>query len=323
MSFVDISEFHLKSHRIYVMLNLQQFRVLLAIRENGSLTRAAEVLRYGVPTVTHHLRTLESHLNARLVDRARAGARLTPLGEYFADEVEQVLTRIDRAERSVTELRDAGVGVLRVGSFPSLGSRLLPAAIASLRSRSPIRVEVIEAEPTEVVRMLRNDEIHAGLIYDTSAEPAFADDDLVLEPLLSEPYQVMLAAQSPWAARAELDFAELSDVAWVCSRNGDEASDRVLRRVAQPLGREVRELMRTDDLYMIHGLVSEGLGFALATAAAVDKDFDVVLRPAKQDLGERRVSYVTRSGTESNAVRWLGESLRIKARERAHAAPPA
>lgn len=65
------------------MMNLQQFRVLQAVREVGSLNRAAEVLGHGVPTVTHHLRTLESHLRVQLVERARIGARLTPLGESF------------------------------------------------------------------------------------------------------------------------------------------------------------------------------------------------------------------------------------------------
>lgn len=298
------------------MLNLQQFRVLLAVRENGSLTKAAEALRYGVPTVTHHVRTLEAHLGVRVVERARGGARLTPLGESFLEEIAPALERIDRAERAVAERRDAGTAMLRVGAFASLGSRLLPGAIADLQGRAPVRVEVVEAEPTEVVRMLRNDEVHAGLIYDTSDEPAFAAADLALDPLLSEPYRVMLAADSPLAARAELDFAELSEVAWVCSRNGDEASDRVLRRVSLALGHEVRELMRTDDLYMIHGLVAEGLGLALTTAAAVDTDFDVVLRPALQDLGERRVSYATRRGRQPNAVRWLGERLRVRARDR-------
>ncbi|MDN5594856.1 MAG: LysR family transcriptional regulator, partial [Brevibacterium sp.] len=79
------------------MMNLQQFRVLLAIRDEGSLNRAAEVLDHGVPTVTHHLRTLESHLRIKLVDRSRNGTRLTPLGESFAEEIEPVLARIDRA----------------------------------------------------------------------------------------------------------------------------------------------------------------------------------------------------------------------------------
>ncbi|MGO1613134.1 MAG: LysR family transcriptional regulator, partial [Brevibacterium aurantiacum] len=156
------------------MMNLQQFRVLLAIRDDGSLNRAAEVLDHGVPTVTHHLRTLESHLRIKLVDRSRNGTRLTPLGESFAEEIEPVLARIDRAEQLVTAQRDAGVVSLRVGSFSSIGSRLLPAAIAELQQRTSVRVEVVEAEPSEVVRMLHSGEVHAGLIYDIPELPEFA-----------------------------------------------------------------------------------------------------------------------------------------------------
>lgn len=290
-------------------MTLQQFRVLLAVRQHGSLTRAADALHYGVPTVTHHLRALESHLGAALVTRDRGGARLTELGELFADEVAPVLTRIERAERAVLELRDAGAVTLRVGTFSSMGSRLIPAAIAELRERSAVRVEVVEAEPTEVVRLVRAGEVHAGLIYHVSTEPGFVGTDLVQRSLFSEPYRVLIAKRSPLANRETLDFADLAEAAWVCSRSDDEASDRVLRRVYQSLGLPMRELMRTDDLYMIHGLVAEGLGCALTTSAAVDADFDVVLRPAKQDLGERRVSFVTRRGPMPAAVGWLGEIL--------------
>lgn len=286
------------------------------MREHGSLTRAAEALSYGVPTVTHHLRTLEAHLGARLVDRERSGARLTPMGEFFAEEIAPVLTRIERAERAVAELRDAGAVSLRVGTFSSLGSRLLPAAIAELQRGAGVRVEIVEAEPTEVVRMLRAGEVHAGVIYDISLDPAFTASDLVLRRLVSEPYRVMVARQSEFAAQQELDFTELQHASWVCSRNPDEASDRVLRRVHHSLGYEVRELMRTDDLYMIHGLVAEGLGLALTTAAAVDADFDVELRPAKQNLGERNVSFVTRTGAVPRSVVRLGEILERIAIER-------
>ncbi|MGO2818340.1 MAG: LysR family transcriptional regulator [Brevibacterium aurantiacum] len=291
------------------MMNLQQFRVLLAIRDEGSLNRAAEVLDHGVPTVTHHLRTLESHLRIKLVDRSRNGTRLTPLGESFAEEIEPVLARIDRAEQLVTAQRDAGVVSLRVGSFSSIGSRLLPAAIAELQQRTSVRVEVVEAEPSEVVRMLHSGEVHAGLIYDIPELPEFAGPELRLRTLLDEPYRVMVARDGELAAHDVLDFATMSDVDWVLSHNEAEASVRVLRRISRGLGYELRELMRSDDLYMIHGLVAEGLGCALTTEVAVDTDFDVVLRPAKQDLGQRRVSFVTRPGPSPAAVGWLGEIL--------------
>lgn len=303
------------------MISLQQFRVLLAVREHGSLTRAAETLHYGVPTLTHHLQGLEAHLDAKLVESDRNGTRLTPIGVFFAEQIEPLLAKLERAERDVAELRDAGLATLRIGTFASVGSRLLPDAIAAIQERSRVRFAVIEAEPTDVVRMLRGGEIDAGLIFDATADPAFTTPDLILETVLSEPYQVMVARDSEWASRESLDFSDLADVSWLQSRSGDEASDRVLRRVCHGAGHPVRELIRTDDLYMIHGLVERGLGLALSTTVMTDTDFAVELRPAVQDLGERRVYLASRNEARPAAVDWLAEAVRAAALTRAADTP--
>lgn len=295
------------------MMTLQQFRMLIAVRDHRSLTAAAESLQYGVPTVTHHLRNLEAHLQAQLIESSRAGTRLTPLGESFAAEIAQVLERIDRAERMIADQRDAGVVTLRVGTFASIGSRLLPAAIAELQQRSSVRVEVAEAEPTDVVRMIRENTVHAGIIYDVSDTPMFNTPDLTLDRLLAEPFKVMVAKSGPLAAQDRIDLADLGETPWILSRSDNEASDRVLRRAYLALGREARPLTRTDDLYMIHGLVEKGLGCALTTDASVDTDFDVVLRSTAQDLGERNVFFVMRRDDPPPAAVWLRDILRASA----------
>src|SRR6478609_4713971 len=94
------------------VITLQQLRVVLAVRDHGSLTRPARALHYGVPTVTHHLDALEARLGARLVERSSRGAALTPLGGLLAEEGEQILARVAQAERLVTTYRDAGVMTL-------------------------------------------------------------------------------------------------------------------------------------------------------------------------------------------------------------------
>lgn len=291
------------------MIQPQQLRVLVAIRDHGSLTRAAQALGYGVPTIAHHLASLERHFRVQLVERDRRGARLTALGAVLVGEAEDVLGRLDQAERLVTTQRDLGLTTIRVGTFASIGSQLLPRAIRRLRSLMRVQVEVVEAEPTDVVEQLDAGDLHAGLIYDSAEEPAFATPDLTLTVLLEEPYRVLVAGDSHYAAQSELDLADLADADWIGSRDENETSDRVLRRACRLAGFDPTILMRTDDLNMIHGLVAEGLGCALATQAAVDTRFAVVTRPTVQRLGLRRTSFVHRRNVVPRAVEELHHIL--------------
>lgn len=291
------------------MIHPQQLRVLVAIRDCGSLTQAAQALGYGVPTIAHHLASLERHFKAQLVERDRRGAQLTPLGTVFVTEAEEILARLDQAERLVTTQRDLGLTTIRVGTFASIGSQLLPRAIRQLRSLMSVQVEVVEAEPTDVVGQLHAGDLHAGLIYDSAEEPAFASPDLTLTVLLEEHYRVLVASESSYAAQAEINLADLADADWICSRDENEASDRALRRACHLAGFEPNILMRTDDLNMIHGLVAEGLGCTLATQAAVDSRFAVVTRPTAQGLGIRRTSFIHRNIAVPQAVDELHQIL--------------
>lgn len=291
------------------MIQPQQLRVLVAIRDNGSLTAAAQSLGYGVPTIAHHLGSLERHFKVQLVERDRRGARLTPLGAVFVVEAEEILARMDQAERLFITQRDLGLTTIRVGTFASIGSQLLPRAIRELRAQMQVQVEVLEAEPTDVVEMLHAGELHAGLIYDSADDPAFASPDLELTVLLQEDFRVLVARDSTYATLRQIDLADLASVDWISSRDENEASDRVLRRSCHSVGFEPKVLMRTDDLNMIHGLVAEGLGFTLTTQAAVDTRFAVEARPTSQDLGLRRTSFVRRNTLVPRAIEELHRIL--------------
>lgn len=291
------------------MLDVRQLHVLLAIRETGSLTQAAAALHLSVPTVTHHLGGLETKLDAKLVDRSKRGTTLTPVGEAVALDAQRILGELARTEAMVADLRDAGLSTLRIGTFPSIGSRLLPRAISELTERFRLRIEVIEGEPMHIIDLVHAGEIHAGLVYDLASDPALNTADLATTELLEEEFVVLLAADHPLAKQPRLDFAELANESWVLSHNPEEASNRVLRRVSQAAGYETRALLHTDDLNMIHGFVSAGLGLALMTQSAIDRAYDVVSRPAAQPLGSRRTSLVTPANQHAPVVTSLRELL--------------
>ena len=74
-------------------LNLDQLQTLIAIADLGTFAAAAEALHLAPPTVSMHIKELESRLQADLVVRGRRQAELTPAGEVLVQEGRQLLPR--------------------------------------------------------------------------------------------------------------------------------------------------------------------------------------------------------------------------------------
>ncbi|RYF52914.1 MAG: LysR family transcriptional regulator, partial [Comamonadaceae bacterium] len=67
-------------------LNLDQLQTLIAIADLGTFAAAAQALHLAPPTVSLHIKELESRMNAVLVVRGRRQAELTPAGQVLVQE---------------------------------------------------------------------------------------------------------------------------------------------------------------------------------------------------------------------------------------------
>jgi molybdate transport repressor ModE-like protein len=77
------------------------FRLLLAVAQLGSITRAAAALGVSQPTVSRRVERLEEAIGARLLDRSQSGAALTPDGQRIVEELNVAHGAILRAVQSV------------------------------------------------------------------------------------------------------------------------------------------------------------------------------------------------------------------------------
>lgn len=289
------------------MLDLRQFAVLDAIARTGSLAAAARDLHYGQPTVSHHLRALERHLGLPLVERSATGTELTPAGEVFLTHTRVVTERLRVAEHEVTELRDHGHRVLRIGTFESAGARLLPSALAKLGAGSTVRVELVEGDPLSLMQQLDDGALHCALLYDYDGDTSVAGASLRQRTLEIEPFKVLLANDHPLATAERVDLADLADMPWIRSRSPLEASERALVSATGAAGYEPKTLLYSEDYSLIHAFVSAGIGAALVVPSVVDGRRAVVAKPTVQDLGMRRVRFV--SAVRDGALHDLVERL--------------
>jgi len=170
------------------MLNVQRLRVLKAVAESGSFSRAAETLSYTQSAVSQAIATLEHETGATLLDRDRRGVRPTAVGAALVAHADAILARIGDAESDLEAIVAGGGGRLRMASFPTAGATLMPLAIAAFRARRPrVELSLAEAEPEEIVPRLRAGELDLALLFEfPDAGPLVGGDGLRRADLLED-----------------------------------------------------------------------------------------------------------------------------------------
>lgn len=86
------------------MLSADELALLEAIRESGSLSRAAARLGKAPSTVSHAARQLEDRFDALLFDRRRYRLQLTPAGHLLAHEAARLMQDVSRLTQRVKQV---------------------------------------------------------------------------------------------------------------------------------------------------------------------------------------------------------------------------
>ena len=118
---------------------MTRLRVLVAVAQHGSVTAAARALNYAQPSVSHHLARLEAETGATLTQRSGRGIRLTDAGRLLAGRAEEILGRLDAAERELAAHVEQRQERIRLAGFASALATIVPAALSRLAPRHYFR----------------------------------------------------------------------------------------------------------------------------------------------------------------------------------------
>ncbi|MGH8081482.1 MAG: LysR substrate-binding domain-containing protein [Lysobacter sp.] len=170
------------------MDKLRSMAVFVAVADTGSFAAAAQAQQLSAVMVGKHIRQLEEHLGARLLQRDTRKQRLTEVGAAFLDEARQVLEQVRRAETVAERLRDDGrpSGRLRVTAPFTLGGAAVASMVAQfLRAYPEVSVDLVLAD-----RM--SDLIAEGFDAAIRIGPLLDSDHLIARPL--RPYRMIVCA---------------------------------------------------------------------------------------------------------------------------------
>ncbi|MFI8949257.1 LysR family transcriptional regulator [Streptomyces sp. NPDC053750] len=254
------------------MIEARHLRVLRAVASTGSFSAAGRELGCTQPAVSQQMKALEASVGTPLLVRTGREMRLTQAGEALVRHAAGILAGLTAAEEEVAAIAGLRAGRVRLVSFPSGSSTLVPTALAALRAAHPgTRVFLEEAEPPKSVELLREGDCDVALAFRyEGAAGAEEWDDLVVRPLLTDrlvalvPERHRLARTEPTGSVA---IGELAREPWIagCPRCRGQ-----LVEVCETAGFTPRIDFATDDYPAVVGLVGAGLGVAVLPQLAVE-----------------------------------------------------
>jgi molybdate transport repressor ModE-like protein len=287
------------------MLDVRRLRVLREVALRGSFSAAAEALTYSQSAVSQQIAALEREAGTRLVERNGRGIRLTDAGRALVRRADAILVELAAADAELQAIAGLRGGRVRVSTFASAATALLPAAVTAFRAAHPaVQVELSLVEATEeAIGGLRTGRADLVLVARPAGEPP--TDQVEAHRLLEDPMLAVLPGGHRLARRRTLRLDDLAGEPWVLG-GGPGCSDRAtILRACHAAGFEPRVTVDfpTDDYNATQGMVAAGAGVTLLPrlALAVPRD-DLAVRPLAGAGPSREVVAAIRRGDQAPAT---------------------
>jgi DNA-binding transcriptional LysR family regulator len=285
-------------------ISTRQLVVLVATAETGSLSAAAGQLGCTQSAVSQQISAVERILDVRLFLRpgGSRSVRLTPSGEVMLHHARAILARLDAAAADARAVAKGNVGPVRVGTFQSAASKVVPPMLQRFRTAWPdIEFRLFESNNLEEL---------AGKVMTGDLDLAFTQLPAPAGPfeirwLLDDPFLFFTAADGPQASRSSISVDEIVTLQLIGVRQPTFQS-RIARRLNE--GRvAARFVFLSDDIPTIHALVASGFGHAVLPLLSADpNDSSVIAVPIQPPVQPRRIGLIWHTDRElPDPVTWL------------------
>lgn len=218
-------------------LELRHLRVIVAVADAGSLSKAAVRLGISQPALTAQLQRLERRVGGMLFARSGTGVVSTDLGAYVLSSARAILGDVDKLMTGIKQRTQAvtAAGVIRVGGPPGLIVPLFVNAIAERLGSAETSID-IDSSPTELARKVLDGRLDFAVLEENPGFRTPLPPQLHSRVMLSAPMFVALSEDHRLAGVGDIDLSELADESWVLPPVGEVPEQLALLRACADSG---------------------------------------------------------------------------------------
>ena len=203
---------------------IDELKTFIAVVDFKNFTRAGESINLSQPSVSTHIKNLESYFNTQLINRSikQKNIVITESGYLLYKKAKEILHMIDSTKTELRSLDGHVKGHLRIGASLTIGEYLLPKFLAKFSSKYPdIEFELIIENTHHICSKIKNFTLDIGLIEGTTPSSDFNQNYFL------EDKMVIACSKNSDILNGTFSIDKLQNKNWIVREEGSGTRDYI------------------------------------------------------------------------------------------------
>ena len=250
-------------------MDIHHLKIFVSVYKNKSFTKASEELHISQPTISEHIKNLESSLDCRLFDRLGRSIMPTAEADVLYPKALQLLDDLDQIQEEITATGAGVKGKLVIGASTIPGAYILPRVAYSFKKQYPeVGFEILIEDSARITNMILQNELLCGIVG-----ARITSDKLDYSPLIED--ELVLVATPKVLAQETITLKKLSTIPFLQRETGSGTR--------QTFEDFLKKKMSTADFNIVATLgstsavkqaVKESLGASVISRIAVQEELE-------------------------------------------------
>lgn len=232
---------------------IDKLEFLIALAREQHFGRAAEYCNVSQPTLSAGIKQLEESLGLLLVNRGSRFQGFTPEGERVLIWARRIVGDARAMREDVDALKHGLAGLIRLAAIPT-ALAMTATLTTPFRAKHPgVKFSIISSTSSEVLRLLENLEVDAGLTY-LDNEPL---GNVTSVPLYFEEYRLLTAPDGELGDRDVVSWAEVGRIP-LCLLTPNMQNRRIIDQLLQQAGASASPTLESNSMIVLYAHVRTG-----------------------------------------------------------------
>lgn len=251
-------------------MDLRQLEIFCKVIELGSFSKAGEAIYLTQPTISEHIKSLEDHLGARLLDRMGREVIPTKAGEILYRYAKKILELRVEAEHVLENFLGKIAGEITIGGSNIPGEYVLPYLLSKFKDNYPnISICLRIGDTKEIIDQVLDSRIEIGIVGAKIQDRRLQYSEFIKDELI-----LVVPYSHPWKSKTSIKPEELKDQPYIARERGS-GTRMTIEKALHDIGINLNTLNVIAEMGSTEAIrqgIKAGIGASILSKRAVEDE---------------------------------------------------